>query len=47
MEEARENTILFNSIAERTEYMKEHDSYYNVMDEYYLIKKNNPRPGVI
>ena len=42
-----ENTILFNSIAERTEYMKEHDSYYKVMDEYYLIKKNNPRPGVI
>ncbi len=34
MEEARENTVPFNSVAERMEYMKEHDYYYNVLDEY-------------
>ena len=31
MEEARENTVPFNSVAERMEYMKEHDYYYNVL----------------
>ena len=36
MEEARENTVPFNSVAERMEYMKEHDYYYNVLDEYSL-----------
>ncbi|PGZ01514.1 ribonucleotide-diphosphate reductase subunit alpha [Bacillus cereus] len=36
MEEARENTVHFNSVAERMEYMKEHDYYYNVLDEYSL-----------
>ncbi len=36
MEEARENTVHFNSVAERMEYMKEHDYYYNVLDEYNL-----------
>ncbi|CUB56291.1 Ribonucleoside-diphosphate reductase subunit alpha 2 [Bacillus subtilis] len=36
VEEARENTVHFNSVAERMEYMKEHDYYYNVLDEYNL-----------
>nr|ABW06025.1 NrdE [Bacillus thuringiensis serovar canadensis] len=36
MEEARENTVPFNSVEERMEYMKEHDYYYNVLDEYSL-----------
>ncbi|MGE7882344.1 class 1b ribonucleoside-diphosphate reductase subunit alpha [Bacillus sp. NPDC094077] len=36
MEEARANTVHFNSVAERMEYMKEHDYYYNVLDEYSL-----------
>lgn len=36
MEEARANTVHFNSVAERIEYMKEHDYYYNVLDEYNL-----------
>ncbi|MDA2728488.1 class 1b ribonucleoside-diphosphate reductase subunit alpha [Bacillus cereus] len=36
IEEARENTVHFNSVAERMEYMKEHDYYYNVLDEYNL-----------
>ncbi|KEK23622.1 class 1b ribonucleoside-diphosphate reductase subunit alpha [Bacillus gaemokensis] len=36
MEEARENTVHFNSVAERMEYMKQHDYYYNVLDEYKL-----------
>lgn len=36
MEEARANTVHFNSVAERMEYMKEHDYYYNVLDEYNL-----------
>ncbi len=36
MEEARANTIHFDSVAERIKYMIEHDYYYNVLDEYKL-----------
>ncbi|EOP56680.1 hypothetical protein KOY_00357 [Bacillus cereus VDM021] len=36
MEEARANTVHFDSVAERIEYMNKHDYYYNVLDEYKL-----------
>ncbi len=36
MEEAKENTVRFDSVTERIEYMLEHDYYYDVLSEYKM-----------
>lgn len=36
MEEARENTVHFHSVAERIQYMLNHDYYYDVLGEYTM-----------